>query len=236
VSMSRRYYVQSARNVIAGVFANVGIGIEVSYRVDESEILCSICLEEMDEEEGNIFTVPACSHTFHIDCIAKWQKTSLKCPCCRGPLPAEIGPTSSQQNLPGGDVSQYMTASDIFKNIMLSPLGIAYPFFLFSLCLTLGAILFGPAMVFLFFVLLKVFLDDDDVPLSELFWTLIIGYIFVLVLAVVAFILQIIIVFCKTLLFYAMVFMCKVRWCDAYGFIIDKPISSTIRFIDYNMD
>jgi len=123
---------KSATNVISRALTNVGFTNEMPYRVGDSEILCSICLETMDEEQGNLFTVSACSHTFHKTCIAKWKEVSRRCPCCRGPLPDEIGPTnSSLRNLPAEEVV-HMNESVICVNVIFCAVGVAYPIFLLS--------------------------------------------------------------------------------------------------------
>ena len=129
------------------------------------EVLYSICLEEMDEEEGNMFKVPACSHTYHIDCIAKWKKTSRKCPCCRGALPEDLGPTSELQNMsfsefPQREVPQNMSTSDIFGNIAFSLVGVTYPLLLCSFCLAFGTILLGPVIAIILVILTISFFDD----------------------------------------------------------------------------
>merc|ERR1719334_739484 len=73
---------------------NVSTYDSMSYIWDGTEKQCSICLEAMLEEDGNIFTVTACSHSYHKKCITEWKKLSNKCPLCRGLLPEEIGPTN----------------------------------------------------------------------------------------------------------------------------------------------
>ncbi|CAO2195780.1 unnamed protein product [Urochloa humidicola] len=42
---------------------------------------CSICLEEMAEEEG--MRLPGCAHGFHISCIGRWFEKASTCPVCR---------------------------------------------------------------------------------------------------------------------------------------------------------
>jgi len=232
-------FAQSATNVLAKVLSNVSIGTEVPYRVDNSEILCSICLEAMDEEEGNLFTVSSCSHTFHIDCIAKWKEMSRKCPCCRGELPEEIDPTLSKlQNLPSEEVAHNMTSSDIFRKITFSLLGIVYPLFLFSLFLTLGAICFAPAAILFLCTVATPVCEDGacfSFPLVPFIVISILSCTLFLTVAVGAFILLIIYTLYRTLKFYAMVFMCKMRWSDAYGFIFNRAITLTTHILD-NLD
>jgi hypothetical protein len=42
---------------------------------------CSICLEEIDEED--IYQLEECKHTFHVECIREWEKHKNTCPLCR---------------------------------------------------------------------------------------------------------------------------------------------------------
>jgi len=46
---------------------------------------CVICYGEMDDEEPSITT--PCGHTFHEQCLFKWQKENMLCPMCRSPIP-----------------------------------------------------------------------------------------------------------------------------------------------------
>jgi len=230
-------FTQSATNVLTRVLSNLSVGgTEVSYRVNDSEILCSICLEEMDEEEGNLITVSGCSHTFHKDCIAKWKKMSRKCPCCRGELSDEIGPTLSKlQNLPAEEVPQNMSSSDIFRNIISSPVGILIPLLLFSLYVTFGALLFCPVMILCFWMGFKALCEDEDanlLPFPAFIVLFVILYTFFVAASIAAFSLQIIYVLYRTLKFYAMVFMCKLRWSDAKAFILDRTRTLANHYMD----
>ena len=46
-----------------------------------SDELCSICLNNLDEEQA--YTLEACNHQFHTKCIINWFRNSSSCPCCR---------------------------------------------------------------------------------------------------------------------------------------------------------
>jgi len=226
---------QSATNVISRVCTSVGLSTEVPYRVDDAEILCSICLDGMDEEEGNLFTVPSCQHTFHIDCIAPWKKISRKCPCCRGALPDEIGPTLSKfRNLPAEEVSQNITISDIYRNIIYSPVGLAYPLCLFLLFLALETIFYNLFVVCFCFLVIYVIYHGEDIITASC-RTLILCALSPLYFCAAGafFILQILYVLYRTLRFYAKVFMCKMRWSDAFGSIIVRAINITIHFFEH---
>jgi len=190
------------------------------YPGDDTEMLCSICLEVMDEEEGNLVTVPGCLDTFHSDCIAEWKQISLKCPICQGALLNELG---SIPNLPPEDVSwEILTAFDIFINVFFSLVGIAYPLCLFSLYITLQTILFGlsggiSVAVFPFLVVGCCF--NENRPYLSL--ALLIVSPFFVCFALIAYVLDVFYLFYWTLKFYLMVFMCKMRWSDTFDFMDD---------------
>lgn len=43
---------------------------------------CSVCLGDYEAEE-KLQQIPACGHTFHMDCIDHWLSTHATCPLCR---------------------------------------------------------------------------------------------------------------------------------------------------------
>lgn len=43
---------------------------------------CSVCLGDY-EADDRLQQIPACGHTFHIDCIDHWLATHTTCPLCR---------------------------------------------------------------------------------------------------------------------------------------------------------
>lgn len=46
------------------------------------DTLCSVCLGEYQAEE-KLQQIPACGHTFHMDCIDHWLSSHATCPLCR---------------------------------------------------------------------------------------------------------------------------------------------------------
>ncbi len=48
---------------------------------DDNLGLCAICHEDLN---GEVYTLPECNHTYHINCIMTWFRTSKngKCPLC----------------------------------------------------------------------------------------------------------------------------------------------------------
>merc|ERR1719419_1340367 len=119
--------------------------------------------ETSREEEGNLLTVTGCSHTFHTHCIARWKELSRKCPCCRGPLPDDIGPTFSRlRTIPVDEPSSEMTWCAIIGNVIFCAFGIVYPLVLVSLFLALETICFGLLIVMIFFMSIFVIFEDED--------------------------------------------------------------------------
>ena len=48
-------------------------------------MICSICYENIDDDDYNTHTLNECSHKFHTNCIIKWFRTESsqgKCPLC----------------------------------------------------------------------------------------------------------------------------------------------------------
>ncbi|XP_050251508.1 RING-H2 finger protein ATL7-like isoform X2 [Quercus robur] len=51
-----------------------------SFSIRDSQ--CSVCLVEYQAED-RLQHIPACGHTFHMDCIDYWLATHTTCPLCR---------------------------------------------------------------------------------------------------------------------------------------------------------
>lgn len=54
-----------------------------SFSVKDTQ--CSVCLGEYQAED-RLQQIPACGHTFHMDCIDLWLTTHTTCPLCRQSL------------------------------------------------------------------------------------------------------------------------------------------------------
>lgn len=54
-----------------------------SFSVKDTQ--CSVCLGEYQAED-RLQQIPACGHTFHMDCIDMWLTTHTTCPLCRQSL------------------------------------------------------------------------------------------------------------------------------------------------------
>jgi len=217
---------QSATNVISRALTKVGLNNEIPYRCNDSEILCSICLDAMEEEKGDLLTVSACAHTFHRTCIAKWKKVSRKCPCCRGKLADEIGPTNTVLqnllNLPDEEVVVLdRNENDMAKSRGNPCVGFILPLLLVPCFIASEALIFGILFpLCLLGYILAMFKEESDI----LFF--IIGIIFVCG-PVLCFMLQIFYLLFRSLKFYVYVSMGKIHWNDAMPFIIQRTISLT---------
>lgn len=55
---------------------------------EEEEVLCAICLLELNcSTHGDVMVTP-CDHVFHTDCLTQWMDQKMECPTCRfSPLP-----------------------------------------------------------------------------------------------------------------------------------------------------
>merc|ERR1719283_626052 len=127
-----------------------------------SGYLCSICFDTLDEEEAEIYTVPKCKHIFHKRCISVWKKESSKCPCCRGPLPTEIGPTLSiLENIPAAEEPPEMTWRAVQENVIFSPVGVIFPICLVLLFVLLEVAVFAIFIVLTFFMALYVIFQEE---------------------------------------------------------------------------
>lgn len=230
---------QSATNVISRALTKVGLTDGIPYRYNDTEILCSICLDAMDEEKGDLHMVSACKHTFHRTCIAKWKEVSRKCPCCRGALTDEIGPTISVLqnllNLPAEEVILDRNEDDMAIDCGNPCVGLILPLFLVPFFIAYEALMLGGLVLPGFLVVIyQIFVQQSNMIINICATILIITlYPFIICGIVVFFIGQIFYMLFRTLKFYVYVLMGKIRWNDAMPFIIQRTISVTSHF--YNV-
>jgi len=218
--------------VISRALTKVGLNNEIPYRYNDTEILCSICLDAMEEEKGDLLTVSGCEHTFHRTCIVKWKEVSRKCPCCRGALSDEIGPRYSVlrnlANLPAEEVELYRNEDDMATNWGNLCVGFIYPLLLVPFFIAFEALIFSILVILMPWVTIYFIFADgkNDIMAS------IVGSILLFILCpflvcgmVVCFMLQIFYMLFRTLKFYVYWLMCKIPWYDALPFIIQRTIS-----------
>ncbi|PIN02054.1 Anaphase-promoting complex (APC), subunit 11 [Handroanthus impetiginosus] len=78
-----------------------------SFSVKDTQ--CSVCLGDYQAED-RLQQIPACGHTFHMDCIDLWLTTHTTCPLCRQSLLAS-NKALSTQGVPDTRVEANSTAS-----------------------------------------------------------------------------------------------------------------------------
>ncbi len=85
-----------------------GLGLELELDSDldlYSELECSICLESINNDSGNLF-ITACNHNFHNVCIKKWYNEKNKsCTICRQSFITNT--KKNNLNLSGFDLSGF---------------------------------------------------------------------------------------------------------------------------------
>jgi len=227
----------SASNVMSRIILNPLWGISsesslIPYVFEPSSgCLCSICLDTLDEEEAEIYTVPKCEHIFHKRCISLWKKESSKCPCCRGPLPKEIGPTLSVlENIPPEEEPPEMTWGAVQENVIFSPVGVIFPICLVLLFVLLEVAVFAIFIVLTFFMAIYVILQKENHHIYSTIYFVIILFIlfpFVIIFLLVSFTCKVCYILHRTGRFYYNVFSCNIRWTGAISFIIDRTLILT---------
>ena len=54
---------------------------------EENGYCCVICLNDIDENDENTYTIQECSHKFHSNCLISWFRTNnSSCPTCRNDI------------------------------------------------------------------------------------------------------------------------------------------------------
>jgi len=213
---------QSATHVIGKVLSNVGLSSEKSHSVDG----CQICLDAMDEELGNLYTVPGCSHTFHKTCIAKWKEQSRTCPCCRGTL--------SEENLPP-EVQLDMNESAYYITVILCPFFFIYPLLLL-LCFILFVSLVGVMLlVVTFAIALCESMREEAGDLYAMVCLPIaapIAFSIALLFMYLVIVIQIIYMLFRIVKFYIKVLKRKIHWTGGYSYVIDRTVDLTSHYFD----
>jgi len=54
----------------------------ITFKKNTSDVLeCAVCISSIEKNES--CAILECNHSFHNECILKWLKKHLNCPCCR---------------------------------------------------------------------------------------------------------------------------------------------------------
>lgn len=56
---------------------------EQRVEVENNEIQCSICIEDLSKNHQEVIEMPKCLHRFHQDCLFEWLARQNSCPLCR---------------------------------------------------------------------------------------------------------------------------------------------------------
>jgi len=204
--------------------------------------LCAICLDDIRNEDGNVYSVSGCSHKFHEECISRWKKVQARCPLCRGHLSDELGEISGVQQVRSSE-----STWDIFLNLLienqnqlilrekmcnipLSPFGLAWVLAIIALLLILEFVclcIFSP--IVLAQVIFELFRDHINSnrefceTLAIVVYTILVAVCLILpalafLTAQLPFLVVIALDFCFQ------VFRCKKRWKDAFPYIANRTV------------
>jgi len=198
--------------------------------------VCAICLEEMDEESGEIFALPICNHKFHEPCVRRWKREKATCPECRGVMPEELGPTDEHIWIGNHQLTirarqpPEPTCCYIFCTILQTPFGIVYAL----LVVISFAIIEFLALLFLLFFFIGfaqwwAWYEADSGLCKRIFRSItnIVLFPLIVLSVIVGWIYRVRILFCYLGSFYKKVVTCKCRWRDAITEILLPLIRTT---------
>jgi len=207
-----------------------------------TEIVCAICLEDMDEENGEIFTIPVCKHKFHESCVKQWKKEKATCPSCRGIMPEELGLTD--EHIWIGDHQLTFNARPppeptfchIVSTIPLTPFGIVYSLLVVFLFIAFELLFF--VFIILFFLMYAQWyswVETDDVNCIERLCnsiTSVILFPFLCVALLLIWLSHLYVLFFKLGMFYGKVMTCQCRWTDTFSETVIPAIRATQALIN----
>lgn len=220
-----------------------------------SNLMCAICFEDLVSEEGNIYTIPGCSHKFHEECLRRWKREKATCPFCRGILPDVLGETSANidlsddmdyivrrlqeiiQEMEGNPVNQPLPWKTVLVNIILCPFGVLLPPLLLVLLWIFETISFGIGAVVLPFYMLRIIIVEINVGSAckkiGLIFAMFVGYPFFIVGgALILVVLQFLYSILLSVYFYIGMLRCQRRWTDAYKVIVQ----GTFNFLEEKVE
>jgi len=190
----------------------------------------------------NLYHVMRCKHTYHKACIIRWKREKSSCPCCRGPLPDELGLTLGLGVLPSEDLEteittgeMEMTTGEIIVNVAMSPVVIIQPLVFVILFLIGWAAFFSLVIVLGFFISIMDICQDEEHNMIEtigLVFILCLVYPFLCVASIFGFVLQVLYILNRTLRFYSGVFTCRRRWSNVSPFIVEGTRELTSHYFE----
>jgi len=210
--------------------------------------VCAICLEDMDEENGEIYIIPLCEHKFHETCVRRWKKEKATCPSCRGDMPEELGPTDEHIWIGNRQLTVNVrppprpTFCHIFCTILQTPFGILYSLIVVILFIVFELLFF---ILLIFFILAYAqwytWVETEDINWCGRIChsiTSIILFPFLLVAMTLLWISYTRVLFCNLGSFYKKVVTCQCRWTDAFSETVMSTIQALVSavqtFIDEN--
>jgi len=229
---------------LTGVFSSLGqsrviqhisgVGNEQSLAQERSPELidqvnidnvCVICLEEMDVEGGEVYTIPICHHRFHDICVRRWKKEKATCPNCRGVMPEELGLTNehiwigNRQITINAQLPPEPTFCHIFRTILLTPFGVVYSLVVIVMftMLVLLICLFFTFFVFAF-MQWYAWIDEEELTFCGrvcITLTSVILFPLYLLASFSLWLCHFVVSFRHLIIFYKKVFTCKCRWSNA---------------------
>ncbi|KAK9941528.1 hypothetical protein M0R45_007232 [Rubus argutus] len=81
---------------------------------------CAVCLGDYQAED-RLQQIPACGHTFHIDCIDSWLSMHTTCPLCRLSLLSSHKSQNESPDVPGELSHASSVAEDNVLSLALTP-------------------------------------------------------------------------------------------------------------------
>lgn len=73
-----------------------------------SHELCAICHENIDLNDGSIYTLPECNHCYHTNCIMTWFRTGKNtCPLCNNHGVNQNNTATSNNHIISSSLSAY---------------------------------------------------------------------------------------------------------------------------------
>jgi len=213
----------------------------------ESGEMCAICLEEMLDQDDDIYTITECKHRYHEKCIRQWKIEKSICPLCRGPLPDELGATKEENE----QYNQAVILARILRclpsenegivtrrwkiiNILLTPLGIAWLILIMPIVLVLETLFLCILPPILMVSLLREV--HDEIFYNCCNFSMWLSFMIMLTLVgifsavVIVFIVQIPFLMYVTGTFCFNVFTFKRRWQDAFPYIMRRVIFGSLNY------